>query len=879
MTQQKFLKKALFLAFIFLGLGIVSAQNTLQGTVKNSEGNAEQGVLITLSSSGLSTSTDSNGKYIINNVPLGAQVVQVEQEGYESIIEDVTVNAGDNTVDFSLSKMAKKLDEVVVTGVSNPKASINTSISISTLKTKDINNASPRTTAEIFRTIPGVRSESSGGEGNSNITVRGVPVSAGGSRYLLIQEDGLPVLQFGDVAFGTQDQFLRFDNTVSRIEALRGGSASILATNSPAGIINFISKTGEKEGGSLVTSFGLNYKNFRTDFEYGAPIGNNLTFHIGGFYRTGDGPRKTGYTSNNGGQLKFNVTKKFNSGYVRFYAKFLDDRAAAYMPMPMKVSGTNASPTWGSVNNYDALTGALQTPNLLFDRTMGGDGKFLDSDVSDGMHSISQSLGAELSLNFGEGWKLLNNARMSFNKGQFLAPFPANVGSFSSIISSVSGYSSAVYAGTNTAVNQNANYMLIHLFNTKLNNFNNYANNLNLSKKWNNVKLNLGLYKALQNINMSWHWNSYLMEVNDDNARMIDVRNASGQSLSPNGLLAYGVPAWGNCCNRNYNTKYDITAPYAQIEIEANDKLNFDLGVRYDMGNVSGNFAGGNGQTATIDMNQNGSIEPNETAVATVGNNLTAVNYEYDIFSYSAGANFKLNAENAVFARISSGGSASADRILFSGYNYTNSDDAALDAVKVNTVNQIEVGYKLRKSNYYLNATFFNAKTVESNYEATKQRKVDNTYQSMGIELDGFYKLSDAFDLKAGITYTKAEITDAIDPTIEGNTPRRLPDFMYSIAPNYNRGKFSAGVMFVGATKSFAQDSNKLVMNGYVIANPYLTYKLIKGLDLMLNANNIFNSLAVTEVEEGSITENTDNIVRGRSLPGTSYSLSIKYNF
>jgi outer membrane receptor protein involved in Fe transport len=85
------------------------------------------------------------------------------------------------------------------------------------------------------------------GEGNSNITVRGVPVSAGGSRYLLIQEDGLPVMQFGDIAFGTQDQFTRFDSFVSRVEALRGGSASVFASNSPAGIINFITKTGEKK--------------------------------------------------------------------------------------------------------------------------------------------------------------------------------------------------------------------------------------------------------------------------------------------------------------------------------------------------------------------------------------------------------------------------------------------------------------------------------------------------------------------------------------------------------------------------------------------------------------------------------------------------------
>ena len=73
------------------------------------------------------------------------------------------------------SLKTKTIDDVVITGNANPKASIKTSTSISTLKMKEIVNAAPRTTAEIFRTIPGIRSESSGGEGNSNITVRGVP--------------------------------------------------------------------------------------------------------------------------------------------------------------------------------------------------------------------------------------------------------------------------------------------------------------------------------------------------------------------------------------------------------------------------------------------------------------------------------------------------------------------------------------------------------------------------------------------------------------------------------------------------------------------------------------------------------------------------------
>ncbi len=88
-------------------------------------------------------------------------------------------------------------------------------------------------------------------------------------------------------------------------------------------------------------------------------------------------------------------------------------------------------------------------------------------------------------------------------------------------------------------------------------------------------------------------------------------------------------------------------------------------------------------------MNGNGNIDPNEQKVATVGNNITPVDYDYNIFGYSVGANYSINEKNAVFARISKGGSASADRILFSGYNYTNTDDPALDAVKVNEVKTI----------------------------------------------------------------------------------------------------------------------------------------------------------------------------------------------
>ena len=82
------------------------------------------------------------------------------------------------------STQTTKLEDVVITGVANPKAKIKSSVSITTLGVQQIEQSAPRSTAEIFRSIPGIRSESSGGEGNSNISVRGVPISSGGSKYL-----------------------------------------------------------------------------------------------------------------------------------------------------------------------------------------------------------------------------------------------------------------------------------------------------------------------------------------------------------------------------------------------------------------------------------------------------------------------------------------------------------------------------------------------------------------------------------------------------------------------------------------------------------------------------------------------------------------------
>lgn len=867
-----------FLILLFLTISQTFGQSMgiISGKITDSD-EPLIGVNVFLEGTTIGASTNYDGVYAISNVPPGKYNLKVRYVGYKPVVQEITLKSGEELVlDFLLESDVLGLSDVVITGVANPVSKLESSISISSLDMQDVSQSVPRTTAEMFRAIPGIRSESSGGDGNANITVRGVPISAGGSKYLQLQEDGLPILQFGDIAFATQDIFLRGDNTVARIEAIRGGSASTMATNSPAGIINFISKTGAIEGGSISTTQGLDYRSSRIDFEYGSPLSENITFHVGGFLRQGTGPRTAGYVANSGGQIKFNLTKMFDGGYGRIYFKYLNDRAAAYMPMPIQVSGTNDSPTWESINGYDATSGTMHSPFLLQNLTFGGDGQLRRADVSDGMHPISTAFGIEFASELGDGWNLENRGRLAFNSGSFIAPFPAEVGAASSLAASIGGdgaslqYADGSAFGSGNAKNNLA--LRIHMFDVDLNNFDNLINDFKVTKSFNNIYLTLGYFVSKQSIDMSWLWNSYLTDVNGDGAKLLDVYASDGTKMSQNGLYAYGVPFWGNL-HRNYDTKYSTNAPYANVEVKVNKNFNIDGSIRIDFGSVTGHFAG-NVQT-TYDMNNDGIISPNEESVSAVDNaNLTPVNYDYDYLSYSIGGNYKFNDNQAVFTRFSRGGSAKADRLLFGRDQYTNNDNEQLFAKDM--ITQGEVGYKHNFKNGALFVTGFYASTnEEGGFEATTQKIIENDYEAFGAEVEGAFSFG-AFALRGGFTYTKAEIKSGDN---EGNIPRRQPDLIFSIIPSYSIGKHVIGISAIGQTSAYAQDNNKLVLPAFVALNAFLNIQITQNFYTSINGNNLLDVLGVTESEEGSIVENTVNYVRARPIPGRSVSLTLGYDF
>lgn len=785
---------------------------------------------------------------------------------------------------------------IIVTAVPHSQNRLDSSLSVTTLSPGQIQIASPRSAGEIFRNIPGIRAESSGGEGNANISVRGLPLAAGGSKYLQLQEDGLPILQFGDITFANADIFLRADLNVQRIEAVRGGSASTFASNSPGGVINLISKTGDRTGGVVQVSGGLDYEEYRIDADYGGRIGEDWTWHAGGFYRRGEGPRKTGYNANRGGQIKANLTRKFSSGFVRIYAKYLNDKTPSYLPTPVRVSGSDADPTYRSIANFSASSGTLNSRYQRGHLTLGPDNQPQTNDFATGMHPVVKQIGLEARIEPGDGWTINERFRYADISGRFIAPFPAVVGDAATIAAALGGpgatlsYATGPNAGSAIAapgaLNGNGLLAQTVIFDTKLNKLDNVTNDLrairDVALGGGKLSLTAGLFLTRQSIDTDWLWTSVVSEVRGDGrAALVDIRDGAGVLQTDQGVYGYGASFFGNCCRRHYDVTYSIAAPFAALSY-AVDGWTFAGSLRWDNGRVRGHVAGSElglsgSAVSSVDVDGDGVISVPESRTTATPAISAPVRYGYDYLSYSAGVNYRFAPPVSAFVRYSRGGRANADRILF-GPALRIADGGLSDrSAAVDFVRQAEAGLKYRERYVSLFATLFHALASEQNFEATSQRFLDRRYRAYGLELEGSYQIG-GFSITVAGTWTRAKITkDRITPANEGNRPRRQAKLVYSVTPQYQHAFFTVGANVIGTGSSYAQDNGGLKLPGYTQVNAFVAVQPVADLILSINANNLLDVKGFTEAEERTIPAN--GIVRARSINGRTVSASARLSF
>jgi hypothetical protein len=396
-------------------------------------------------------------------------------------------------------------------------------------------------------------------------------------------------------------------------------------------------------------------------------------------------------------------------------------------------------------------------------------------------------------------WSVENRFRLARTSGRFVGPYPAEVNTAATLAQSIGGagatlrYASGPLVGQPVAdpssLNGNGLAIRTHLFNASFDNLDNYANDLKLSKTLRSrdagtTRLTLGYFKSCQYIVQDWHWNTYLQDVRGKNSALLDVVDAAGNVVTQNGMVAYGEPFWGNCCVRFYDLRYDTDAPYLSANWER-DPLNIDSSLRYYISRASGTYTGATG-TTVLDVNGDGVIQQPARSVPIVNNGAASpVDYRHSYLSYSLGANYLLNSNLAVFARVSEGGRANAERLLFGGG--IRPDGSIAKEVAINKVKQLEGGVKWRSErfSFSLFATAFHATTAETNQNITSVpgRFTRRKFAASGLELEGSYRRG-PYSLIGGLTYTHGKIYRAgISDAPSARRPRRRTTRSTSLPP------------------------------------------------------------------------------------------------
>jgi iron complex outermembrane recepter protein len=908
--MKKYLRrsfKALFALILFLlAMNADSfAQNaTISGQVKTSTGDPLVGAAVLVKGTKNGTITDANGAFTLKDVAKGSTLL-VSYVGYIS----QEINADGNLLNIAL-KEGDALGEVVVTGVFDKRSALNSSIAITSLSAVQIDKLVPVSAADLLKNVPGIYVNSSLGEIRNVVNSRGVTTGKndGGSGYdyVSMQEDGLPVVNvlMGDFS---PDMFTRVDATLGKLEAVRGGSASITGANAPGGIFNYISKTGgDKFEGEVRARVGLegNGKNpyYRGDFNFGGPLSTNLTYNVGGFYRRSNGAQYPGYASNYGGQIKGNLLYKYGTGSLKLLVKVLNDHNLTAEGIPT-LGYTDMKPAAGFDNTSSVLPPAISVTTPLLDRGN------LTYNPSDLWHSKDKSVGLNWEQNLGEtGWKVTNNMRYSSKSNEAFTPLsivtPINMenivtyfilgalhpptqiipgtydisvgGKSIMTVKSFSGFDYHVVANSapGSAIAPNSLFFTPLIYqNRKVNEF---LDQFNFSKKIKNMTFNIGGFigsskydgiQGSQGVSLTTiqnHPQPVNIKVTYGNPNPTDPKNGTVyQVTNPNGVVNVGADQGYAVEKINQNQ----TALFFAHTWEINKQLTFDWGVRYENIKINGQ---NNVRALAPEGATGGGLDNNPLTLYDNTKAVLGTAYKYDktlsYVSFSGALNYKISDNMAIYGRYSNGKKAPGFQVyqnVSSTFNETNLKP------EIQTIQQFEAGFKVKTEQFSANITPFYSSLAHIptavTFTDTKGALYNpptyyNNLKTYGVELEGTYKISDNFGIRGVVTLQGSKAAtyknwihlptgSAITPdsTVDnsGNGIASLPNVMANITPEYSNGKFYAGLTwsYMGARK--ANFANSFELPAFSQFNLSMGYDITPKFRLSANINNVLNQYGV----------------------------------
>lgn len=794
-------------------------------------------------------------------------------------------------------KEAKNLDSIVVTARSgiDTRTKAQTSYSITTIDEDRLRMQAPTSVTEAMKSVPGFWVEASGGEASGNIRARGIPVDGFGSVNLL--EDGIPVQHDPALGYLNADQAFRLDETIERIEVVRGGPSSVFYSNAPAGAINFIPRqVGDTPEGIFKYTVG-DYGLSRADMWYGTPIGNGWKLGLGGFYRIDSGIRDPGFNADEGGQFRVNLAKDFEHGRFSVDYKHLDDKVALYLGIPMR---TYPDGKIRAVPGFDGNFGTLAGPETEHVQMKEGDGSLYDFDNSEGTHVKRDQLTLKFDYDLGDDWKLAESLRYDDTHTQRNGMFPNAVESADTFLASAKSSIPAAATGLQLRyvdnpsqifnnANQNGNGLVIigglrgvTMPVKELISDTRFMRKFDIGDQSHDVTF--GYYYARFDQSFSRYSSTVLLDT-QDNARLLDLVavNAAGQpvsTLTDHGIYHYGYE-WENASGISTTNAF-----YVSDEWQVTDKLRIDAGARWEQVNTRGNTE----LKETVNLGT-----PATSQIITGNGQFTDWDHTFNKLGWTIGANWQFSDRQGLFARWTP-----TFRLPNLSTYITNPSATPL----TQTMKLGEVGYKYSDRQLDLYATAFYTKYNDvsfSNYvfnlnsgASTVQQGYANT-KTTGLELEGTWYPTSWFDVQVtgtlqdpeykNLTYTELVNGAPVLRDFVDNQLIRVPKVSYRIVPGVNLldGRLRLQLAYEYEGARYVDTANSVRLPSYDVLSASARYDISRICSLYFYVDNITNSEGLTEgnprAGELQSADAGANTFIARPILGRAYRAAIMYRF
>ncbi|OXA92769.1 TonB-dependent receptor [Flavobacterium hercynium] len=221
--------KKLLLALILGCSGLVSAQNSISGTVTNLENKPLAGVSVYAPELHKGATTDENGKYEFNNLPNGSLRIAFTFVGYTTQNKTISKLLKQNTLDIILAESVFEMDEVIVSTPFNKLQSQNV-MKVEHESIKTLQQKGTSTLIEGLATIPGVSQISTG-------TSIGKPVIRGlsGNRVLVYSQG----VRIENQQFGDEHGLGLNDAGIESVEVIKGPASLLYGSDALGGVLYF----------------------------------------------------------------------------------------------------------------------------------------------------------------------------------------------------------------------------------------------------------------------------------------------------------------------------------------------------------------------------------------------------------------------------------------------------------------------------------------------------------------------------------------------------------------------------------------------------------------------------------------------------------------